>query len=105
MVITSNYNLMSEKIIAKHIIIEGRVQGVFFRKNTKQKANELNIYGWVKNTNDDKVEILAHGDDNSLNEFINWCKQGPQKAIVKNLQVEEITIEQSLKEFSIVYDD
>lgn len=96
---------MSEKVIAKHIIVEGRVQGVFFRKHTKQKANELNIYGWVRNTNDNKVEILAHGDENDLKEFISWCKQGPPKAIVKNLLVKEIRIEQVLKEFSIVYDD
>ena len=97
--------MMSEKSKAKHIIVEGKVQGVFFRKNTRQKANELNILGWVKNTKDDKVEILANGDEENLNQFINWCKQGPPKAEVKNLRVEEITIEQELKEFSIVYED
>jgi len=96
---------MADKLFAKHIIVEGRVQGVFFRKNAKQKALELNITGWVKNTSYDKVEILAFGNTEDLSKFISWCKQGPPKAIVKNIQVEEIEIKDKPKEFSIVYDD
>ena len=96
---------MTEKFFAKHIIVEGKVQGVFFRKTTKQKSQELNITGWVKNTSDDKVEILAFGNTEDLSKFITWCKQGPPKAIVKNIHVEEIEIKDKPKEFSIVYDD
>ena len=96
---------MANKLFAKHIIVEGRVQGVFFRKNTKQKAHELNITGWVKNTKEDKVEILAFGNTEDLSKFITWCKQGPPKAIVKNLHVEETEIKDKPKEFSIEYDD
>jgi acylphosphatase len=96
---------MADKLFAKHIIIEGRVQGVFFRKNTKQKAQELNITGWVKNANNDKVEILAFGNTEDLSKFITWCKQGPPKAIVKNIHVEETEIKHAPKEFSIVYED
>ena len=92
-------------LTAKYIIVSGRVQGVFFRKNTKQKAGELKINGWVKNTNDDKVEIFAQGNEAFLNKFIDWCKQGPSKAAVENIQVSEEQIDNNLKEFSIVYED
>jgi acylphosphatase len=90
---------------AKHIIVSGRVQGVFFRKNTKQKATEFNVDGWVKNTYDDKVEIFAQGNEENLNKFIDWCKQGPPKATVKNIQVSEKQAENNLKGFSILYED
>jgi acylphosphatase len=89
---------------AKHIIISGKVQGVFFRKNTKQKAIEFNINGWVKNTPEDKVEIFAQGNEKNLNTFIDWCKQGPPKAIVENIEVVEKQTDNNLKEFSILYD-
>ncbi len=92
-------------LIAKHIIVEGKVQGVFFRKNTKQKAAELDINGWVKNTADDKVEIFAQGNEENLNKFISWCKQGPQKATVEDIKVTEEPAENNLKGFSILYED
>jgi acylphosphatase len=92
-------------LTTKHIIISGKVQGVFFRKNTKQKAVELKINGWVKNTPDDRVEIFAQGNKEDLNTFINWCKQGPPKAIVENIQVTEKEADDNLKGFSILYED
>ena len=96
---------MSKRTNAKHIVVEGKVQGVFFRKNTKQKAQELNIAGWVKNTNDDKVEILALGNAEDLSKFISWCSEGPPKAVVTNIQVKEIETKNEMKEFSILYED
>ena len=92
-------------LTAKHITISGKVQGVFFRKNAKQKAIELKIDGWVKNTYDDKVEIFAQGNHENLNTFIDWCKQGPPKAIVENIQVTEKQTDNNLKGFSILYED
>lgn len=92
-------------MIARHIIITGKVQGVFFRKNTRQKANEFNIYGWVKNTVNDRVEIFAQGNEEDLNKFVSWCKQGPSKAEVKNIQVKEKETNNNLKGFSILYED
>ena len=90
---------------AKYIIVSGRVQGVFFRKNAKQKAAEFKINGWVKNIPDDRVEIFAQGNEENLNTFINWCKQGPQNAIVENIEVTEKQADNNLKGFSILYDD
>ena len=89
--------------MAKHIIVKGRVQGVFFRKYTQQKANELHIAGWVKNTDDDCVEIFAQGDEHKLQEFIEWCKVGPAKARVEDVEIREKDDEAGLKKFSVVY--
>jgi acylphosphatase len=70
-----------------HLLIEGRVQGVFYRASAKQMADKLGITGWVKNTPEGNVEILAKGKEGDIEEYINWCKQGPPKAVVTNLAV------------------
>lgn len=92
-------------MIAKHIQITGKVQGVFFRKSAKQKANELDIFGWVKNIVDNKVEIVAQGSEENINKFIIWCRQGPSNAEVKNIQIEEEEINMDLKKFTILHAD
>jgi len=89
--------------MAKHIIVKGIVQGVFFRKYTQQKANELNITGWVRNTDDDRVEILAQGKETNLRDFIEWCKQGPPNAEVEDIEITDEENDDRLKKFSVVY--
>lgn len=92
-------------MVSKHIKVTGKVQGVFFRKNAKQKAKELNVFGWVKNAGHDRVEIFAQGNKADVEKFIEWCSQGPPKAEVKKIDVIEKEIGHSLKDFSIVYED
>ena len=53
--------------------ISGKVQGVWFRLNTKNKADDLKINGWVRNTNDGKVEAIFEGEEEKLHKIINWC--------------------------------
>ena len=89
--------------MAKHIIVKGRVQGVFFRRNTQRKASDLNISGWVKNTDDDCVEIFAQGEENDLKEFIEWCKHGPPEAEVEDVEIKDEEHDGRLNKFSIVY--
>ena len=88
-------------MIAKHIIVKGKVQGVFFRKNTKRIAEELNITGWVKNTDDGNVEILAQAEADVLEKFINWCRQGPPNASVEGVEVQDAEADAAIKIFSI----
>lgn len=73
--------------MAINIIIKGRVQGVYYRVSAKEAAGKLGITGWVKNTPDGNVEALAQGSDEAIDKFIDWCKQGPQRAIVKEVVV------------------
>ncbi len=75
----------------KHIdiIVKGKVQGVFFRKFTQLKANELGVLGTVKNNEDSSVSIEAEGCDEDLKLFINWCHEGSPGALVNEVLVEE----------------
>ncbi|MDB5231716.1 MAG: hypothetical protein JWN76_2521 [Chitinophagaceae bacterium] len=86
---------------AFHLIIKGKVQGVFFRVSAKEKADELGITGWVKNTDDGNVEAVACGQNSTTEEFITWCRKGPRRAQVTELIVKE-TDQQSFTGFTIV---
>ena len=70
-----------------HLLISGKVQGVFFRETSRRLAEKLHITGWIKNTNDGKVEALVTGDEKALNDFINFCKAGPERAVVDEVKV------------------
>ena len=77
-----------------HLIIKGKVQGVFFRATAKDVADKLSLTGWIKNTKEGNVEATVSGDEGQLQKFIKWCKQGPDKALVKEVlltEKEEIT--------------
>lgn len=73
------------------ITVTGKVQGVFYRQSTKEKAQELGITGVVKNLPDGSVHIMASGTKDQLNQLVAWCKQGPPRAVVSAVQVEQIT--------------
>ena len=68
-----------------HLIIKGKVQGVFYRATAKEIADELGVSGWIKNTREGYVEVMASGNGESLEQFTDWCKQGPSQAIVTNV--------------------
>ena len=77
---------------AYNIVVEGKVQGVFYRQSTREKAKELNVKGWVKNCDDGSVQIHAEGDPADLSEFIKWCHQGPRNARVSGVKHMEIQV-------------
>lgn len=68
--------------------VSGRVQGVFFRDSTREKARELGLYGYVTNTPDGDVEALFEGPKEGVEEMVRWCGQGPSQASVENVDVE-----------------
>lgn len=70
----------------RHFIVHGRVQGVFFRASTRQRARELGLTGWVKNLPDGRVEALAHGPPEALDTFQEWLWQGPSAARVTQVE-------------------
>lgn len=76
-----------------HLVVKGKVQGVFYRANAKKKADETGIKGWVQNTPDGNVEIKATASNDTLKAFTAWCKQGPKKAEVEHVEVTEIADE------------
>ncbi len=79
---------MQEKI-AIRFLISGKVQGVWFRATTQEKANELGLTGWARNLTDGRVEVLACGELSKINELHEWLKQGPELAKVLEVVREE----------------
>lgn len=70
-----------------HLIVSGRVQGVFFRDNTKRKARELGLNGYAKNLPDGNVEVVAQGEENKVKELIEFIKKGPGIASVRGIEI------------------
>jgi len=71
--------------IRTHLIIEGRVQGVWFRDSTRTEATRLNLTGWVKNRFDGSVELVAEGPRDKVKKLIEWCHHGPPSARVSGV--------------------
>ena len=86
-----------------HLHISGRVQGVFFRMSTRQKAKELNISGYVQNISDGRVEIVAEGRGRDIESFVVWCRRGPPEAEVSSLQVQYKPVSNRFTDFEIHY--
>ena len=86
-----------------HVYIHGRVQGVFFRASTRDKAKALGIKGWVKNCQDGSVEAVFEGEKEAVNTMVNWCKKGPAGALVKRVEVCVEDHSGEFDEFLIVY--
>jgi len=88
-------------IVNVHVIISGRVQGVWFRASTKQIAKELGLTGWVRNTPDGCVEAVFEGEERLINKIIEWCHQGSPLSKVKNVEVNNQEPKNEFNEFSI----
>jgi len=67
------------------LFVTGRVQGVFFRQSLKAKSIQNNIFGWVKNLQDGRVECLLQGTEENISTLIQWAQTGPANAIVENV--------------------
>ena len=71
-----------------HLLIEGSVQGVFFRASAQAEASRLGLTGWVRNRPDGAVEVVAEGERKKIDDLIAWCRHGPRGAEVEDVQVE-----------------
>ena len=73
---------------AVSLIIEGMVQGVFFRASTRDEAVRLGLTGWVRNLPDGRVQAHAEGPRDRVEEFVAWCQHGPSGSVVTWTQVQ-----------------
>ncbi|MEM6845103.1 MAG: acylphosphatase [Bacteroidota bacterium] len=85
---------------AYSIQVTGKVQGVFFRASTQEKAQSLGVRGWVKNEADGSVLIRAEGDEANLQKLIEWCHQGSTHARVQQVHQKEVE-EEGCSDFRI----
>ena len=75
-------------IVNAKVRVSGRVQGVWFRRSTKDKAVELGVTGWCRNCSDDSVEALFQGEQEVVQSIIDWCREGPKMARVDHVDIE-----------------
>ena len=71
-----------------HVIVHGRVQGVYFRASTRDRARQLGLSGWVRNCADGSVELVAEGETAKLEQLVTWCRNGPPGAFISDMVVE-----------------
>ncbi len=93
---------MNEKK-AVHAIINGRVQGVFFRMETRRAAERFGVNGWVRNRPDGTVEAVFEGESEKVDQIVDWCKKGPSAASVSGMEILEIAFTGKFEDFSIRY--
>ncbi len=86
-----------------HVVIEGRVQGVFFRAATRDEARARGLGGWVRNLPDGRVEALFEGDKAALNDMLIWCRKGPPYSYVAKLDIDWQAFQGDLTDFRVVY--
>ncbi len=91
------------EMVRARVIIEGRVQGVFFRQHTQEMAHRLRVNGWVRNRSDGTVEALFEGEKDRVDQIIRWCHRGPSQAWVKEVTVEWEAPSGEFENFSIAY--
>jgi acylphosphatase len=91
-----------EKVRAR-VIIEGRVQGVFFRHHTQEMAFRLGVKGWVKNRRDGSVEAVFEGDRQRVDQIIQWCHQGPPEGRVTEVHLNWEIYAGEFEDFSVTY--
>jgi acylphosphatase len=73
--------------VRAHVFVTGRVQGVFFRQNTKRQANYLSVKGWVRNLPDGKVEAVFEGEESAVKTLVDYCRHNPSSARVDKVEV------------------
>jgi acylphosphatase len=82
---------MSNEERCRRFLVSGRVQGVFYRASTRERATALDLNGYACNLADGRVEVLACGERNSLDALEAWLWQGPSRAEVKHVDAEEVS--------------
>jgi acylphosphatase len=86
-----------------HVLISGRVQGVFFRTETRYEARKHGVTGWVRNLPDDRVEAVFEGERENVKKLLEFCGRGPPGAEVTNADVTWETYSGEFRDFEIRY--
>jgi acylphosphatase len=92
---------MSSKRV--RIFVTGKVQGVFFRQTLKVMAKKNDIFGWVKNLKDGRVESILEGDEEKISRLVEWAHGGPANARVENVEVQNEKFTAEFTKFDVLY--
>ena len=86
-----------------HIFVTGRVQGVFFRQSARVMAIKNNVNGWVRNLDDGRVEIVAEGETQNIDNLVTWCKTGPANSRVDEFELLDEDSTGEFENFDVIY--
>ena len=89
--------------VRAHVLIEGEVQGVFFRANIQELALECGVKGWIRNLENDKVEAVFEGEKEKVDSMIDFCKRGPPGTRVISFEIKWEEFKNEFKDFQIKY--
>jgi acylphosphatase len=89
--------------IRVRLIIEGRVQGVWFRESTRKEADRLGVQGWVRNRREGSVEVVAEGSEENVKKLVSWCHLGPPSARVTRVHETSEMFHGEFNSFDVVY--
>lgn len=92
-----------ENIVRARVVATGRVQGVFFRMETKRTADRWGVAGWVKNRRDGAVEAVFEGEKKNVLAIVEWCKTGPPHSKVEDIEIKWEDDTEGLEGFYIKY--
>jgi acylphosphatase len=93
---------MAKKVRA-HVVISGRVQGVFFRAETQRAASTRGVLGWVRNKRDGTVEAVFEGPQAQVDSILEWCKHGAPMSRVDRIDVDWESYSGDFSSFEITY--
>lgn len=80
-------------LVRAHVIVRGIVQGVYYRSTTEREARALGLAGWVRNMYDGSVEAIFEGPRTTVERMIEWCRSGPSRAVVEDVEIEWLPAE------------
>jgi acylphosphatase len=75
--------------VCRHVIVNGRVQGVWFRETCARLARAAGVTGWIRNRPDGRVEAVFEGEPEAVDGLVSWCRHGPPRAEVTGIEVRE----------------
>ena len=75
--------------VRRRVVVEGEVQGVFFRDSCRREAAAAGVAGWARNLGDGRVEVVAEGAPEAVERLVAWCRRGPSRAVVTAVHVRD----------------
>jgi acylphosphatase len=91
-------------MVRVHVFITGRVQGIFFRSETRNEANKHGVTGWVRNISDGRVEAVFEGEEEKVKKLVEFCKRGPPGARVAKVDIMWENYTGGFSDFEIAYE-
>ncbi|HUP68953.1 MAG TPA: acylphosphatase [Acidimicrobiales bacterium] len=73
--------------VRRRVVVDGRVQGVFYRDTCRTVARQAGVSGWASNRADGAVEVVLEGDPEAVDRLVTWCRSGPSQAVVTSVKV------------------